>query len=46
MYLVICLFGSEFAINIGVPEIDGYERWLVENQNKSPLYMDGKTWRD
>jgi HNH endonuclease len=44
LYLIISLFGVEFALNFGGPEIVGYERWLSLNNNQSPLYKDGKTW--
>lgn len=37
-FLVVALFGLELVINYGGPEIDGYERWLFENKNASPLY--------
>jgi hypothetical protein len=39
LYAVLCLFGEEFAINFGGPEIDGYSKWLAEHQNRSPLYL-------
>ena len=38
-YLVLILKGIEYAINIGGPEITGYNNWLLENKNKSPLYI-------
>lgn len=38
LYAVVCIFGEEFAINMGGPEIDGYIAYLVENDQKSPLY--------
>jgi hypothetical protein len=37
-FFVLCLFGLEFAINYGGPEIDGYRRWLSEHEGRSPLY--------
>lgn len=37
-FLVVAIFGLELAINYGGPEIDGYRRWLSENNNNSPLY--------
>ncbi|MDH4100874.1 MAG: HNH endonuclease, partial [Nitrospirota bacterium] len=37
-YIVVAIFGEEFALNLGGPEIDGYEHWLRANDNKSPLY--------
>lgn len=41
-YLILILKGIEYAINIGGPEIIGYQNWLLENENKSPLYLDKK----
>lgn len=38
VYFAICLFGVEFTINMGGPDIDGYEAWLKENEFRSPLY--------
>jgi len=37
-FLVVAIFGTEFAINYGGPEIVGYLRWLDEHNNASPLY--------
>jgi len=37
-YAVIAIFGIEYVINIGGPELEGYSRWLKENGNRSPLY--------
>ncbi|RAZ91526.1 HNH endonuclease [Mesorhizobium hawassense] len=39
LYGVICIFGEEFAINLGGPSVDGYLRWLSANDNRSPLYL-------
>jgi len=43
-FLVMALFGVEFVINIGGAEIDGYNTWLNENKNESPLYSDKAAW--
>jgi hypothetical protein len=40
IYLIIVIFGIEYAINMGEPEIDGYIDWLKTHDYKSPLYMD------
>ena len=37
-YLVLSIFGMEFSINYGGPEIEGYIQWLKDNDNASPLY--------
>lgn len=37
-FIVLAIFGEEYALNLGGPEIDGYEQWLKANNNKSPLY--------
>jgi hypothetical protein len=42
VYFVLVIFGEEFTINIGGPTIDGYERWLQENNDASPLYRTDK----
>ena len=38
MYCVVCIFGREFAYNIGGPDCSGYVTWLAENNYASPLY--------
>lgn len=38
-YIVVAIFGEEFALNLGGPEIDGHEQWLRANNDKSPLYI-------
>ena len=40
LFLVLAIFGAEFTINFGGPEISGYFRWLNENNNHSPLYPE------
>ena len=37
-YAVIAIFGIEYAINLAGPELDCYDRWLKDNNNRSPLY--------
>jgi hypothetical protein len=37
-FLVVAVFGIEFAINYGGPEIDGYLKWMKLNDYVSPLY--------
>lgn len=39
LYLVLCIFGKEYAINVGGPLLDGYKKWLSQNKNRSPLYV-------
>jgi hypothetical protein len=41
LYAVVALFGVEYTINLGGPEIEGYEQWLAENDYLSPLYPSG-----
>lgn len=38
LFFVLCLFGKEFAINLGGPDFDGYIAWLESNEGRSPLY--------
>ena len=37
-YVIIAIFGIEYAINLGGPYIDGFIRWLQVHNGKSPLY--------
>jgi hypothetical protein len=37
-YAIIAIFGIEYAINLGGPELEGYDRWLKDNGNRSPLF--------
>ncbi len=39
-HIVIAIFGAEYALNLGGPEIDGYMKWVHKNPNRSPLYPD------
>ena len=41
-FFILALFGLEITINIGGPDIEGYERWLRKNKNISPLYRPEK----
>lgn len=43
LYLVLALFGMEYAINLGGSYIEGYENWLSCNNYKSPLYPEVET---
>src|SRR5262249_2379214 len=38
-FFVLAIFGLEFAINLGGPEIDGYHDWLTKHDHVSPLYF-------
>ena len=40
LYIILVLFGVEFAMNLGGRILDGYRKWLKENDWKSPLYAD------
>ncbi|MCA9045461.1 MAG: hypothetical protein KDA69_14130, partial [Planctomycetaceae bacterium] len=35
-YFVIAILGVEYSINLGGPEIEGYERWLADHDHESP----------
>lgn len=37
-YAVVAIFGVEYVINLGGPELDGFNEWLKRNANRSPLY--------
>jgi len=41
-YAVITIFGVEYALNLGGPEVDGYDNWLKANDMQSPLYLGSK----
>jgi HNH endonuclease len=41
LYLVIAIFGVEYAINMGEPEIDTYRNWMDRNAGLSALYPKG-----
>ena len=36
-YCIVAIFGVEFAINLGGPDLDGWNAWLAANGNRSPL---------
>ena len=36
-YFAFCIYGDEFVINVGGPSIKGYEEWLRDHGNISPL---------
>ncbi len=38
IYIILALFGVEFSLNMGGPELDGYRKWLVSHEYESPLY--------
>jgi hypothetical protein len=40
-YAVIAIFGVEYAINLGGPELDGFHQWLRDNHQASLLYARG-----
>ena len=45
LYFIIALWGIEFAINIGGPNVEGYQKWLADHNGASPLY-EGKNSSD
>lgn len=38
-YAIIAIFGVEYSINLGDPEIESYQQWLLDHNNESFLYM-------
>ena len=40
-HAVIAMFGVEVVINLGGPELDGWNAWLSRNRGASPLYPKG-----
>jgi hypothetical protein len=45
MYFILAMFGLELVLNMGGPEIAGYDDWLTQNGGASPLYC-GKNGRN
>lgn len=41
LFFVLAIFGWEYTINMCVPALEGYERWLPSNAHRSPLYPGG-----
>ena len=41
-FCVVAIFGVEFVINLGGPELDGWNSWLAQNGSRSPL-LDAPT---
>jgi hypothetical protein len=39
-YFVLIIMGIEYVINIGGPELYGYETWLKNNKFQSPVERD------
>ncbi len=37
-YVVVAIFGTEYTINLGGPELDGYLNWLKSNNDDCYLY--------
>jgi hypothetical protein len=37
LYVVVCIMGVEYSLNMVGPDFDGYEIWLKEHNNESPL---------
>ena len=40
-YVVVAIFGEEFVLNLGGPELSGYNKWVERNGGASPLYPKG-----
>lgn len=38
VYFVLAIFGCEMVINMGGPDLEGWEVWLSQNENTSPLH--------
>lgn len=37
LYIVLIIMGIEYCLNMGAPYLDGYFKWLNQNNNRSPL---------
>jgi hypothetical protein len=42
-YVVLAIFGVEYVINLGGPELDGFNVWLKKHNDHSPLYAPQDT---
>ena len=40
LYFVLAIFGQELAINMGGPDLSGWEAWLDANNDASPLHLN------
>jgi hypothetical protein len=38
IYFVLAIFGAEYVINMGGPDLEGYNHWLKSQRFRSPLY--------
>jgi hypothetical protein len=38
LYIIVAIFGVEFSLNLGGPQLDGYDKWLQANAQASALY--------
>lgn len=46
MYFVLAIFGYEFVINMGGPDLGGWEEWLANNSDVSPLHHGKNAGRE
>lgn len=37
-YAIIAIFGVEYAFNLGERDLNGFQTWLRQHQNRSPLF--------
>ena len=44
LFLILAIFGIEYAFNLAERDISGYLEWLNANGDRSPLYMDGMNY--
>ena len=38
LHFALAILGVEFVVNLGGPALDGYHKWLKQNDYASPLY--------
>ncbi|MEA3187563.1 MAG: hypothetical protein QOD99_1393 [Chthoniobacter sp.] len=43
LYFALAILGVEFVVNLGGPELDGYQQWLKTHDYASPLYRSAAT---
>jgi hypothetical protein len=42
LYFILVIMGVEYAINIAEPDMDGYNKWLQQNNFTSPVFRYGE----
>lgn len=46
VYFCLAIFGIEYTINMGGPELEGFSDWLLKHNHASPLYTPKRSRRN